>query len=75
MILIAADEAAVELFLAGRITFTDIARVVAAMVERYEGGAVDDLDERIALYERCRKYAAEYAVSGGLSGALKKGWR
>jgi len=75
VILIAADEIAVAMFLGGRILFTDIARVVAAVVELYEGGTADDLDERIALYDRCQKFTAEYVISGGLNGAVKKGWR
>ena len=75
VILIAADETAVRLFLEGKIPFTGIARLVAAMVERYEGEAVVGLDERIALYERCLTATGEYVRCGGLNGSVKKGWR
>ena len=75
VILIAADETAVRLFLEGKIPFTGIARLVAAMVERYEGEAVVGLDERIALYERCLAATGEYVRCGGLNGSVKKGWR
>ncbi|MBP5212856.1 MAG: hypothetical protein J6Z30_08370, partial [Pyramidobacter sp.] len=75
VILIAADEAAVKLFLDGKIPFTGIARLAATMIDRYEGGAAESVDERIALYERCLAAAEEFAVSGTLCGAAKKGWR
>ena len=75
VILIAADEAAVKLFLEEKIPFTGIARLVAAMIDRYEGGVADSVEERIALYERCLAAAEELAVSGTLGGAAKKGWR
>lgn len=75
VILIAADETAVALFLSGRIAFTDIVRLVEAMVCLYDGGAADSPSERAALYERCRKKTAEFAESGCLDGSMKKGWR
>ena len=75
VILIAADETAVRLFLEGKIPFTGIARLVAAMIERYEGEAAESVDERIALYERCLAATGEFALRGGLDGGVKKGWR
>ncbi len=75
VILIAADEAAVRLFLDGRIGFNDIARLVSAMIDLYEGGAADGVDERIALYERCLERAAEYGAAGFPFAAGKKRWR
>ncbi len=43
-----ADEVAVELFLAGRIRFTDIARLVEAALERHKAVASPVLDEVLA---------------------------
>ena len=45
------------------------------MIERYEGGAAESVDERITLYERCLAATGEFALSGGLDGGVKKGWR
>jgi 1-deoxy-D-xylulose-5-phosphate reductoisomerase len=44
-VLSAADEVAVGAFLAGRIKFTDIVRVVESILDRHEPRAVDDLDQ------------------------------
>ncbi len=70
VILIAADEAAVQLFLEGKIPFTGIAETVADVIEGYSGGAAVDARSRAALYERCRVHAQEYA----LNGRRKKVW-
>lgn len=61
VILIAADEAAVQMFLERKIGFADIAKVVAAVMDGYNGGDVEDISSRIALYERCRVHALELA--------------
>ncbi len=64
VILIAADEAAVHLFLEGKIKFTDIAPLVAEVLEGYNGGVVDDIPSRSALYERCRLHTLETVRKG-----------
>ncbi len=64
VILIAADEAAVHLFLENKIKFTDIAPLVAEVLEGYNGGAVKDVPLRAALYERCRLHTLEYVRNG-----------
>lgn len=61
VILIAADEAAVQTFLEGKIAFSDIAKIVSAIVDGYNGGDVEDISSRIALYERCRARALKLA--------------
>jgi len=61
VILIAADEAAVQMFLERKIGFADIAKVVTAVVDGYNGGDVEDISSRVALYERCRVHALELA--------------
>ena len=61
VILIAADEAAVRMFLERKIGFSDIAKVVSAVVDGYNGGDVEDISSRVALYERCRVHALELA--------------
>lgn len=52
VILIAADQAAVELFLAGKLSFTGISELVERVVTSYNGGKVDNLHERTLLYGR-----------------------
>lgn len=69
VILIAADEIAVRLYLEGRIRFTDIARLVAETLETYAGPDVSDPASRAALYERTCVHAREHAL-----GREKKGW-
>jgi 1-deoxy-D-xylulose-5-phosphate reductoisomerase len=59
-VLSAADEVAVELFLAGRIRFTDIHRVVARTVERHKPVASPTLEQILDADEWARRetYAA-----------------
>ncbi len=64
VILIAADEAAVHLFLENKIKFTDIAPLVAEVLDGYNGGAVYDVPGRAALYERCRLHTFETVRNG-----------
>ncbi len=64
VILIAADEAAVHLFLEGKIKFTDIAPLVAEILEGYSGGVVQDIPSRSALYERCKIHTLETVRNG-----------
>jgi 1-deoxy-D-xylulose-5-phosphate reductoisomerase len=47
-VLCAADEAAVELFLSGRIKFTDIARVVEQALEKHQATSSPTLEEIMA---------------------------
>ena len=61
VILIAADEAAVQMFLERKIGFPDIAKVVSAVMDGYNGGNAEDISSRVALYERCRVHALELA--------------
>ena len=56
-VLNAANEVAVAAFLAGRIGFLDIARVVAQMLERPPPPALADLDAVIACDEAARRMA------------------
>ena len=70
VILIGADEGAVQLFLEGKIAFTDIAKIVAEVLEGYNGGAACSVDDRTALYMRCYRHTLEY----GAGGAGKKVW-
>ena len=61
VVLIAADEAAVRMFLERKIGFADIAKIVSAVVDGYSGGPAEDISSRVALYERCRGHALELA--------------
>ena len=61
VILVAAGEAAVQMFLERRIGFPDIAKVVSAVMDGYNGGNAEDISSRVALYERCRVHALELA--------------
>jgi 1-deoxy-D-xylulose-5-phosphate reductoisomerase len=62
--LIAADDVAVARFLAGRLDFTGIPRLLAAAVERFAGGAGDpDLDVLIAIDAEVRAAFARGAVA------------
>ena len=54
-VLSAADEAAVELFLAGRIRFTDIARLVEGELERHTPVARPTIDDIVATTESTRE--------------------
>jgi len=61
-VLCAADEAAVDLFLAGRIRFTDIARLVERVLEEHEKIAHPDMEEIIAVGDRARERVLELAA-------------
>ena len=64
VILIGADEAAVRLFLEGKIAFTDIAEIIAEVLEGYRGGCADDIETRTELYLRCCEHTRTYALQG-----------
>lgn len=64
VILIGADEAAVRLFLEGRLAFTDIAAVLAEVLEGYRGGSADDIESRTELYTRCCEHTRAYVLQG-----------
>ena len=53
----AANEVAVEAFLAGRIGFLDIASVVEETLDRVEGAAARDLDDLVAADAEARRLA------------------
>ncbi len=55
----AADEAAVEAFLAGRIRFTDIAAVILGVLEKHKNVAHPSLEEILAAEDRARRLALE----------------
>lgn len=57
-ILNAADEVAVEAFLAGRLPFLSIADVAADALDRFEAGAAPDLEEILETDRRVREHAA-----------------
>jgi len=59
VVLSAADEVAVELFLSGDIGFLDIARVVAGSLERHQGTAHPTLEEIMAADAWARQVALE----------------
>lgn len=56
-VLNAANEVAVEAFLAGRITFPAIAETVARTMERVQDGSEDNLDDILEADERARREA------------------
>ena len=58
-ILNAANEVAVEAFLAGRLGFTNIARTVETVLERVASGKADDLDEILETDGRARIMAEQ----------------
>ena len=53
----AANEVAVDAFLAGRARFSDIPRTCADALARHEGGAVASLDDALAIDARAREIA------------------
>ena len=71
-ILNAANEVAVERFLAGRIAFTDIPQLIQAVLARCEGGALRTLDDVLEADRAARECAcqcladAREAVSGNV---------
>ena len=60
-VLNAANEAAVELFLAGRIRFLDISRLIAAVMEKQEVASDSDLGHIFEADRQARKLAIEWA--------------
>ncbi len=58
-ILNAANEVAVAAFLDGSIRFTDIARVIEAVLERSRGEPADSLDAILDADDKARKLARE----------------
>jgi 1-deoxy-D-xylulose-5-phosphate reductoisomerase len=71
-ILNGANEVAVERFLAGRIAFTDIPRLIQAVLARCEGGALRTLDDVLKADRAARECAsrciadAQQAASGNV---------
>ncbi|CAN5489226.1 1-deoxy-D-xylulose-5-phosphate reductoisomerase [soil metagenome] len=63
--LIAADDVAVERFLAGSLAFTGIARLVEEAVARFGGGGAPEVDELEALDSEVRGWAREARLRGG----------
>jgi 1-deoxy-D-xylulose-5-phosphate reductoisomerase len=62
-ILNAANEAAVAGFLAGRIGFLDIERVVAGALDSLPGTAPTSIDDVVAIDGEARRFAEEFMVS------------
>ncbi len=63
-VLCAADEVAVELFLAGRIGFMDIPRLVERTMEKHSPGSDPSLDDVLAAGDWARQAALEMAGGG-----------
>jgi 1-deoxy-D-xylulose-5-phosphate reductoisomerase len=64
-VLCAADEAAVELFLAGRIRFPDIAPLIERVLENHNNIARPGLEEIMAVGDRARDQVYQMARGGG----------
>jgi 1-deoxy-D-xylulose-5-phosphate reductoisomerase len=64
-VLCAADDAAVELFLAGRIGFTDIPRLIGRALEKYSAISRPSLDDILAAGDWARQQVLEMAGGGG----------
>jgi len=64
-VLCAADETAVELFLAGRIGFVDIPRLVERTLEKHSGVSDPSLDDILAAADWARRAVQELAGGGG----------
>ena len=62
--LIAADDVAVERFLAGSLGFTQIADLCASAIDRFGGGPTPDLEALIALDAEVRAWAATATPAG-----------
>jgi len=60
----AANEVAVELFLAGRIRFTDIARLVEDVTRAFSGQSFLSLEQILDVDRRARQLAQNWASSG-----------
>jgi 1-deoxy-D-xylulose-5-phosphate reductoisomerase len=65
--LIAADDVAVDRFLAGTLSFTGIAELCADAVARFGNGAAPELPELVTLDAEVRRWAAT-ATPAGASG-------
>lgn len=63
-ILNAANEVAVESFLARRIGFLDIARLVEQTLETLQGGQVGDLSDVLELDRKARAQARQHLIAG-----------
>jgi 1-deoxy-D-xylulose-5-phosphate reductoisomerase len=59
-VMAAADEVAVEHFLAGRIGFTDIPRAIEATLTAHQGMAEPSLDEVLAADAWARRWAEDW---------------
>jgi 1-deoxy-D-xylulose 5-phosphate reductoisomerase len=62
--LIAADDVAVDRFLAGTLSFTGIAELCAHAVKKFGDGAAPDLPELLALDTEVRAWAATATPAG-----------
>lgn len=71
-VLSAADEVAVEFFLAGKIPLTNISQVIARVLEEHTPAAADDLEAILAAYFWARRRAKEVA-EGFCKGSPHKG--
>jgi 1-deoxy-D-xylulose-5-phosphate reductoisomerase len=71
VVLNAANEIAVEAFLAGRLNFPGIAAVIEAVVERSSAGAIGDLEDILAADAEGRVRARERIVGLTKSAAVK----
>ncbi|MDP2920071.1 MAG: 1-deoxy-D-xylulose-5-phosphate reductoisomerase [Dehalococcoidia bacterium] len=60
-VLCAADEVAVDLFLQGKIAFTDIPRIIAATLEKHETLISPSVEDIFGADEWARDYAIDYA--------------
>ena len=60
----AANEVAVEMFLAGRINFTDIPRMVEEVLQSFTGHAFLSLERILDVDSRARQFAHEWVSSG-----------
>lgn len=61
----AANEVAVEAFLAGQAGFSDIIKTVRACVESGPSGPTETLDDILRLDDTVRRYARSYILKGG----------
>lgn len=59
-----ANEVAVEMFLAGRINFTDIPRMVEEVLQSFTGHAFLSLERILDVDSRARQFAHEWVSSG-----------
>jgi 1-deoxy-D-xylulose-5-phosphate reductoisomerase len=60
-VLCAADEVAVELFLQGKIKFTDIATIVSKALEQHQNIAQPSIEEILAVDEQIRETTLQIA--------------